>query len=275
MKEMTLKEIQDISLDILRDVHEFCIANNIKYTLQGGTLLGAIRHKGFIPWDNDIDIAMPRPDYEKFIHSYSSQKGFYLFSREKNDGNDVYIAFSRICDMERTFTDCQKRPWVNVQTGVWIDLFPLDGAEESVRRCKRRIRKMRFYWSQGGILRMANHYSLSEMQGLKNKIYLLIKKMFRPFCSYSVVDKHIKECKRCNYDSMSYYCNFSFLHYGIHERHNKKVLNNLVLMPFENEHFLCMEGYDEALKEKYGDYMQLPPKEKQVVVHGYNKYYWK
>ena len=70
MKEMTIQEIQQVTLEILKDVHEFCVDNNIRYSLSGGTLLGAIRHNGFIPWDDDADIQLPRPDYDRFIRTY-------------------------------------------------------------------------------------------------------------------------------------------------------------------------------------------------------------
>ena len=69
MREMSLREIQLFSLEIMKDVHSFCINNDIRYSLIGGTLIGAMRNKGFIPWDDDIDICMPRPDYERFCHS--------------------------------------------------------------------------------------------------------------------------------------------------------------------------------------------------------------
>lgn len=80
MKEMTLREVQLFELDILKDVHEFCMANHINYSLAYGTLIGAIRHKGFIPWDDDIDIVMPRPDYDRFCRTYKSQAGYEIFS---------------------------------------------------------------------------------------------------------------------------------------------------------------------------------------------------
>ena len=133
MKEMSLKDIQSISLEILKDVHAFCVKNNIKYTLQGGTLLGSVRHNGFIPWDDDIDIAMPRPDYEKFCRNYVSKKGYQLICRQNNE---CYIMFARVAEMEKTIAKCDILPWTNKSTGIWIDIFPLDGVEDDYAAAK-------------------------------------------------------------------------------------------------------------------------------------------
>ncbi|MBR1666848.1 MAG: LicD family protein [Bacteroidaceae bacterium] len=274
MKEMTTAEIQEVSLDILRDVHDFCIKNNIKYTLQGGTLLGAVRHKGFIPWDDDIDIAMPRPDYDRFLETYKSRKGYTAISRELPDSKDVYIAYTRICDMRRTFVDDSVFPWTSKEKGVWIDLFPLDGMEESMNVCKKRIKKMSFLWFQGNTLRTF-HNSLRKTKSWNKFWHLIVKKICAPFFSYNAIDKHISMCRLVPYGKTNYYSNLAFLRYGIKERHQVKVLDKTILTPFENDYFYIMEGYDEALKEKYGDYMQLPPKEKQVKGHDQNKYYWR
>ena len=273
MREMTIREVQDLSLEILRDVHQFCETNGIRYTLQGGTLLGAVRHKGFIPWDDDIDIAMPRPDYNRFLRTYTSEKGFKVISRELEGSHDVMIAFARICDTKRTYVDTSFIPWTSDQTGVWIDLFPLDGVESPLSICEKRIKKMRRLLLQVNTLRTV-HNKLSDIPETKKKIHLLIKKIVAPFCSKNAIDKYVEQCQAYDYDKAEYYCNFAFLNYGIRERHRKAVLDKRILSPFESDEFYIMKGYDEALKEKYGDYMQLPPKEKQVRVHDYNKYYW-
>ncbi len=85
MKELTLSDVKAVSLDILKDVHEFCIAHDIKYSLAYGTLIGAIRHKGFIPWDDDIDIVMPRPDFERFFKEYKSEKGIIVYLQNQTN----------------------------------------------------------------------------------------------------------------------------------------------------------------------------------------------
>ena len=273
-REMTTEEVQAVSLDILREVHSFCVENHIKYTLQGGSLLGAVRHKGFIPWDDDIDIAMPRPDYEKFIHSFCSKQGFKVISRELSDCKNVMIAFARICDTQKTYVDTSFIPWTDEKVGVWIDLFPLDGVEDSLATCKKRINKMKWELYQVNTLRTV-HNAISSIPETKKKVNLIIKKMVAPFCSHKAIDKYISMCKEYDYEIANYYCNFAFLNYGVRERHRKAVMNELTLAPFGEDHFFIMKGYDEALKEKYGDYMTVPPAEKQVRAHNYNKYYWK
>lgn len=272
---MTKEDVQKVSLEIMHDIHDFCVKNNIKYTLQGGTLLGAVRHKGFIPWDDDIDVAMPRPDYDRFIKTYKSEKGFVVFSRELPEyKNSVFIAFSRICDIRRTYVDDSLLPWTSEVKGVWIDLFPLDGVEDSILSLKWRMNKMKLFWSQGNALRSV-HNPFPPIIQFRKFYHMVIKKIFCSFLSYNAIDKHIEECQKVKYEDANFYCNLAFMRYGIRERHRKKVLENTVLVPFENNSFFIMQGFDEALKEKYGNYMQLPPKEKQVRGHDYNKYYWK
>lgn len=273
MKEMTLKEIQQVGLEILCDVHRFCVENDIKYTLHSGTLLGAVRHKGFIPWDDDIDIAMPRPDYDRFLRTYKSVKGYKLFSRELDNSDDVFIAFARVCDTIKTFVDDSNNPWTSREKGVWIDIFPLDGVEDSVTRCRKRIRKISFVWHQGTILRKCKA-PWSSIKGVKNILKQIGRKIILLFISYKAIDKHISMCKEIKWEDSNYYSNLSLMVYGMRDRHHKRVLDTIVLAPFEGYHFYIMEGYDEALREKFGDYMQLPPVEQRVAQHNFNKHYW-
>ena len=140
MRRMTIKDIQGISLDILKDIHNFCVEKNIKYTLFAGTLIGAIRHHGFIPWDDDLDIAFTRPEYEKFVKSYESKNGYQLFARERQE-KDIYISFARVCEMKKTLVDDSYFPWTKHRTGIWVDVFPLDGADADFERAKEFCKK--------------------------------------------------------------------------------------------------------------------------------------
>ena len=274
MREMSVKDIQSVSLDILRDIHQFCVDHDIKYTLQGGTLLGAVRHKGFIPWDDDIDIAMPRPDYDRFIHTYLSSNGYKVFSRELQEQNkDVFIAYARVCDMVKTYVDDALSYWSNAKTGVWVDVLPLDGDFEDFEESKKRLNKIKCYWKIGVRKRVALR-PLSSATGWYKKVRLIIKKAIAMVTSFSAIDLQIELCKSVSFGSTGYYSNLAFLSYGIRERHCIEVLRDRQLVPFEGDMFYIMNGFDEALREKYGDYMTLPPKEKQIRAHGSNKYYW-
>ena len=274
MRQMTVEDIQQVSLDILKDVHEFCVKNGIKYTLQGGTLLGAIRHQGFIPWDDDVDIAMPRPDYERFIHSYTSTNGYKVFSRELPlPAPEVYLAYSRVCDMESTFVDYRNLEWTSAKTGVWIDVFPLDGIPENERERKEHLDAMLHLWRSGVNFRLLKRPFLMN-KTLKKKIIWVLNKIRNSSVSSDVIDQHIDLCRSIGFGETSLYIQAAFMGYGMKEIHRKAVLDDIVYKQFEGCDLCVMAGYDEALREKYGDYMQLPPIDKQVNHHG-GKYYWK
>jgi lipopolysaccharide cholinephosphotransferase len=273
MREMTVKDIQKVSLDILKDVHDFCIANGITYTLQGGTLLGAIRHQGFIPWDDDIDIAMPRPDYERFIHTYTSSKGYKVFSRElPSPAPDVYLAFARVCDMDRTIIDYRHPEWTTVRTGVWIDVFPLDGIPDSAEERERHFKELYKQWQKGFFLRFYR-MPLCLYKTKKAKIRWIINKIRSLFSSYKVIDGHIHLLRSIRYGATSSYIQAAFMGYGMKEIHSLRVMDEIIYKQFEGNDFCVMAGYDEALHEKYGDYMQLPPIEERIN-HHFGNYYW-
>ena len=252
MKEMSVLEVQRVSMDILKDVHEFCVANGIKYTLQGGTLLGAVRHKGFIPWDNDIDIAMPRPDYDRFIRTYKSSKGYEVMARELPNSDDVFIAYARVCDMKNTYVDDSVFCWTSRKKGIWIDLFPLDGTEDSYEEADARINLMTKIWKKGTFFRWGKA-PLSSIPTFSKKLKCLLKKPFILFRDYKPVDLHIEMCRAIKWEDATYYSNLAYLGYGIRERHHKRVLDEVITVPFEDMEVCIMKGYDEALKEKYGD----------------------
>ena len=268
MREMTVKDIQMVSLDIMKDIHDFCVENSIKYSLQGGTLLGAIRHHGFIPWDDDIDIVMPRLDYERFCKTYKSKKGYQLVSRHNNES---YVIFARICEMEKTLVKCEV-PWTNISTGVFVDIFPLDGAEDDYEMAAARMTQIKELFQKS--LRVRGRFlKWADVHGVKEKMKLIAKRIV--YQHSKVFEEYEKRCLEIPYGSTNHYCNIAYLEYGMKEYHRTAVLEECVLHQFEDSQFYIMKGYDEALHEKFGDYMKLPPVEQRVTKHSVYKHYWK
>jgi len=270
MEQMEVKDIQNVTLDILKDVHSFCVNNGIHYTLFGGTLIGAIRHNGFIPWDDDVDIAMPRPDYERFIQLYHSDNGYLLVARELQ-GKDVFLPYARVCELSKTYVDTSKYPWSSFKTGIWIDIFPLDGMPDdyvlSQQITQKANRLFQITCKARGMLSVLNRNSAGLAFFLKKT---LCRFAFPFFARW---DDLIKFCKQYDFNQSPCYSNLSFGGYGFKEYCSKDVLNDYILHPFEDCLFYVMQGYDKALSIKYGDYMTLPPKEKRIGSHGYD-YYW-
>ena len=185
MRQLTLKELQQLSLEILKDVADFCEKNGIRYSLGYGTLLGAVRHKGFIPWDDDVDLMMLREDYEKFRTIYKSDK--YTFFDSRNTP-DCYIAFGRVCDTERTLA-ASSIPWVRKDVGVWIDIFPIDRVPDDIETFRRLYDSLYLLMKFNLGIRRVHTISSSRFP-LRRRIK--IKDYLAKYKNYEYIDRNFK-----------------------------------------------------------------------------------
>lgn len=268
MKEIGLDELKQLQLGILVKIDSFCNENGIKYFLDGGTLLGAVRHKGYIPWDDDIDIRMPREDYNKFLSIFNGKvENLVVDAPELNLA--FYAPYANVYDT-RTLLIEEYVSHRKENIGVKIDIFPMDNlpADDNLRECiyKQSIRC-------NNICGIKNQ-KLSNIHGV-NKMKLIIKKIMWLLVDFEKVQKnHIHILRKSNELSNGLFAdNVVFPVYGPKTIENRYVfpLTNIV---FEEYQFKAPKDYDKYLKTLYGDYMQLPPVEKRVAHHHFIAY-WK
>jgi len=136
MKELTLQELKDIEFDILKMFDAFCKENNIRYFFAYGTLLGAIRYKGFIPWDDDVDVLVPREDYDRLLKLFTDSEQYRLYAYEREP--KYRYPFAKLCDMT---TRKDEGGYENgVELGVDIDIFPLDAWDNDLEKAKKEAK---------------------------------------------------------------------------------------------------------------------------------------
>ncbi|MCL4100574.1 phosphorylcholine transferase LicD [Fibrobacter sp. HC4] len=268
---MTLKEIQSFSLDILKDVHSFCIARNIKYSLAYGTLIGAIRHKGFIPWDDDIDIMMPRDDFDLFCKTYKSKK----FRIASPYDEKCWISFARVYDSDRTYVDspCE---WGDFESGVWIDIFPLDGADDEIKIFKKDAERARWLWMKQVFFRDAKSPFVSRLSFLFNFKLLIKKIFFRKNQKLAKINFALTQnAKRYKFGETNHWTQFVCMDDRDRNYQLIEDFASVYEMPFEEQTFMVLNGYDRYLRTIYGDYTKLPPECDRVPKQYKMKFYWK
>lgn len=275
MKELTLREIQAQSLEILQAVHDHCIANGIKYSLAYGTLIGAIRHKGFIPWDDDVDIIMPRPDYERFVASFSAP-GLGLVC-EKDP--DYYLNYCRVFDTVKTGSSTFLPIGKNYQGGMWIDVFPADGVSDDKEEFVRNIGEVKKNW----MMQLRYRYSLASFRdilrtcGIKDFLILMAIKLSgqgrKKLDANNAVVRN--NAVRIPYGNTEHWSQLCILDDGIRNYQLCEDFAETVDAEFEGRTFKVMKGYDRVLRNIYGDYMQLPPEDQRQPKHGHATLFWK
>ena len=273
MKEMKNEDIKKVALDILSDVHEFCIKNNIKYSLAYGTLIGAIRHQGFIPWDDDIDIIMPREDYERFFLSYKSTKGYIAASPSLNNS---YLFFGRVYDTEKTWCKPWRPQGVEHNIGVWIDIIPLDIVPSGRGEFDDKVKSLMKLYKLSHLKRetMCSFHEIG-FNHPKTILNLLIKKIKALRLNTIRIVREADSLAKDIVTETGYMGCIVCPIYSKKEYLPTAVFSNYINIIFEGKIFKAVENYDALLRNYYGDYMQLPPLEKRQYPHSVHKFYWK
>lgn len=260
-----LKKLHKELLLILKEVDRVCRKNNIKYFLSFGTLLGAIRHNGFIPWDDDMDVCMLREDYDRFCEVCKNDLG-NEFLLQTQDTDEYYNwTFGKVRLLHTDYIRVGQEH-LKQKRGICIDIIPLDNIPENriiqnlVGNTCRVLRRV--LWSQVGMVTekniiKRNFYKILNMIPRKLVIHIFnsISKAFNNKETEYLISNHF------NY-------NYSV---GKNLILKKEWFNSSIRVDFEGYKFSIPSGYDYILKNTYGDYMKLPPKEKQIG-HSYSVY---
>ncbi len=270
---MTIQELQKTEVEILQAFHLFCEKHHLRYYLGGGTAIGAIRHHGFIPWDDDIDVMMPRPDYVKFQQLCpNGMLDAYRKLDSRQVDPDCPSAIVRIYDTRTEITfDNFRIPYT---IGCWIDVFCIDGVESDPKKRKKQFREMR----------VANDLficCLTKFGGKRRSKmatilqYALLPAL--PFIRAVGYKKYLRWiddiAKRHDFDACEYVGVLGG-RAGVKETMKKSSMEPAQLMDFDGYQFYVAANYDEYLTNLYGDYMQLPPESERVSRHEINVY-WK
>ena len=263
-KELNLENLKKIEFEILKKFDLFCKKNNLRYALDSGTLLGCIRHNGFIPWDDDIDLIMPRDDYNKFISIIQSTSNNNEIGLWDNHTYKNYPYFFAKLKDNNTILIEEQFKHQNQPGGVYIDIFPLDSIPNN--KIKRALYRLRFNWYQFliSVLSYGRHNKF-------NPWYIRVCSWFFLLFPISINKLHEKSTNfimKHNNDTSDYV-----------STHFKDYKRNRVLPficnsdhQFEGLQFPIPKDYDYYLTETYGNYMEFPPIEERKPIHTFKAY---
>lgn len=253
MGDSSLRELQMALLDMLKDIDALCKNNDIKYSLSSGTLIGAIRHKGFIPWDDDLDLMFTRVEYEKFLKVAEKELPQLGYTIQREFSLDWPMTYSKIRKDNSAYIEDFNPKIKNMHQGIFIDIFPIDNFMDN--KIVGRLQWIAYRLLLSKELGKRGYSTKSMLKRIAVKLTFFIpENLFRKICMAK--DNNHSQFLQC------------FL--GGALEFNKSIyprsaFKDYIRVPFEDADFQVISGYEEYLNICYGDYMKLPSKEEQVA----------
>ncbi len=266
MEKIELDDLKRIQLDILQNVAAFCEKNKIRYYLSYGTLLGAVRHKGYIPWDDDIDIMMPRPDYMKFINTFN---GACVDNKVVSHFLDPSYPwpFAKVINTRTVMTEFINYAYKDM--GVYIDIFPIDGLPDNKSDLSSLLNRIKLMKSLLAIKRGKKFHTRKPLQNFVLNFSFLLS-----FINYSKLLKKLDSvASKYPYDGSKNTMILVVAENMKNEILPKSIYDGSVNLEFENQLFSAPNEYKKWLEHFYGDYMTPPPAEKRISQHASIAYY--
>ncbi len=255
-KNKYLKELQEYELDILKYFDKICKDNNLEYFLAYGSLIGAMRHKGFIPWDDDVDVCMKSSDYLKLCEILKENKDDKYFFQSIETDKNYYLFWNKIRLNNTIFVE---KGWEknDVHQGIFIDIFPLlDYPDE---KDKKKIDR-KFLITKLLLACNLKDNKFYNSYGKAGKLLFKLFKIIPQFIRNKIANNNINYLCKYNSNSKYYYVTDE----GTKYKYNKEWFDETITLPFEKYNFLCPKESDKFLRSYYGDYMKLPPQEERV-----------
>lgn len=248
-----ISELRSIQMAILDRIHDFCRENGIKYFLSSGTLIGAVRHGGYIPWDDDIDIYMPRSSYERFTAAFADPSGRYRVAMP-GQGRDYFYTFAKVVD---TATVMEEDEVPGYRIGVYVDVFPVDYVTENIA-LRRMIFKAKYILYKIRRCKMQDNCWLASRTA-----YLCYRLLPLPLAAVNAMLRRLTVRRR----PTGWMCNMSEAGPKVGGCFPASLADRQVDIKFEDRTYKTMAGYREYLTLTYGNYMQLPPEHQRVRHH--------
>jgi len=251
-------------LDMLRWFHTLCVDNNLRYYALGGTMLGAVRHGGFIPWDDDVDVGMPRSDYERLESIVKQVKqDRYILETPRSTAKDFNYCFTKLYDANTTLVENTR---YRIKRGLYIDIFPLDGMGNNLSESKKHFAKINRRFS----FFLARTTGIRKGRSPLKNAAVILSQAIPDFCLND--KKLLASVERVSREKDFDQCVYGGNPYGAwryKEIMPTAVMGIPTLYKFEDMKIYGAERPDEYLTNLYGDWRKLPPMDKRVSHHDY------